>query len=282
MRPTASVIAAAPKIMREDRADRRAVLRGRWRPAARASRSTGRRRRGRRGRWRRRSATRMALPSERKKLKVAVAVPSWCGSTAFWIATVVTGKMVPMPMPVTASSTSTCHSGSVPEPPGEQSPRTIDRHHQPDHRPALVVLRPRHDAPGDLCPGHRAAHQRDQRQARLARRQPDHRLEIERHEDGQADHGADHEEVGGGAGADHRIEHDGERHERLGRGQQPHREQAPGDHRGDDQADHLRRASRDRCCRPTTAPGAGWSRQRPSAARRRRRACAGARGAAGA
>ena len=49
----------------------------------------------------------MAPPSWRKKLSVPVAVPNWCGSTPFWITTVVTGYIGPSPVPAIVSSTHT-------------------------------------------------------------------------------------------------------------------------------------------------------------------------------
>ena len=45
----------------------------------------------------------MVPPSSRKKFSVPVTMPNWCGRTAFWISTVVTGYMGPMPPPPGAS-----------------------------------------------------------------------------------------------------------------------------------------------------------------------------------
>ena len=69
-------------------------------------------------------------PKERKKFMVPVAVPSWCSSTAFWIATVVTGSTVPIPTPTTMKISSTVSSD---RPVGRQVSR---------RRPAVARARP--------------------------------------------------------------------------------------------------------------------------------------------
>ncbi len=101
--------------------------------------------------------------------------------------------------------------------PDRQRAEARNADHEAGHRHALVVLDHHHQPPGQGRGHHRRAHQRDQRQSRLAGRHVDHGLEIERHEDRQS-HQRRHAAGAGKRGAAHdRIGEHGQRQERLRR-----------------------------------------------------------------
>ena len=58
-------------------------------------------------------ATTSEAASARKKFITPVAVPIWCGATAFWMHTVESGNTEPTPVPISASAPITSQGDAV-------------------------------------------------------------------------------------------------------------------------------------------------------------------------